>query len=421
MTEQQAAQQTKAVLVVGGGIGGLTVAVETAEAGWPVVVVEKNAFVGGRVAANHLYFPKMCPPTCGLEINFQRLRKNPAIRILTLAEVTKVSGGAKDAVATVTVKPRFVNEKCTACGKCVEACPVQRPDAFNAGLGTTKAVYLPHAMAYPHRFAIDPAVCLGKSCGKCAVACPYGAIDLDMKERTVEIPVGAMAVATGWLPYDAKRIDTLGFGTSKNIITNAMMERLAAPSGVTGGKIIRPSDGVAPKRVLFVQCAGSRDRLHLPYCSAVCCLASLKQAGYVRAQQPDAEITMCYIDVRAPGKLEDFSVKAQAEHKMTMLKGKVAKVTENAATGEVTVEVEDVLGGGLRRIAADLVVLATGMPPATTGLPGVSYDENGFATGPAGAVPVFAVGCAKKPLDVAATVQDATGVALKAIQAMARS
>ena len=133
MTEQQAAQQTKAVLVVGGGIGGLTVAVETAEAGWPVVVVEKNAFVGGRVAANHLYFPKMCPPTCGLEINFQRLRKNPAIRILTLAEVTKVSGGAKDAVATVTVKPRFVNEKCTACGKCVEVCPVSRPDAFNAG------------------------------------------------------------------------------------------------------------------------------------------------------------------------------------------------------------------------------------------------------------------------------------------------
>ena len=123
MTEQQAAQQTKAVLVVGGGIGGLTVAVETAEAGWPVVVVEKNSFVGGRVAANHLYFPKMCPPTCGLEINFPRLRKNTAIKIYTLAEVTKVSGGAKDAVATVTVKPRFVNEKCTSCGICMKVCP----------------------------------------------------------------------------------------------------------------------------------------------------------------------------------------------------------------------------------------------------------------------------------------------------------
>jgi len=421
MTEQQAAQQTKAVLVVGGGIAGLTVAVETAEAGYPAVVVEKNAFVGGRVAANHLYFPKMCPPTCGLEINFQRLRKNPAIRILTLAEVTKVTGGAKDAVATVSVKPRFVNEKCTACGKCVAACPVDRPDAFNAGRGTTKAVYLPHAMAYPARYAIDPAVCLGKSCGKCAEACPYGAIDLDMAERTLEIPVGALVAATGWLPYDATRLDTLGFGAAKNVITNAIMERLAAPGGPTGGKIVRPSDGAPVKRVLFVQCAGSRDRLHLPYCSAVCCLASLKQAGYVRAQYPDAEITMCYIDVRAPGKLEDFSVKAQAEHQMTMIKGKVAKVTENAATGELTVEVEDVLAGGKRHIAADLVVLATGMPPAASGLPGVAYDENGFASGPAGAVPVFAAGCAKKPLDVAATVQDATGVALKAVQAMARS
>ena len=154
-----------------------------------------------------------------------------------------------------------------------------------------------------------------------------------------------------------------------------MMERLAAPERPHERQDHpRPPTASPPSASLFVQCAGSRDRLHLPYCSAVCCLASLKQAGYVRAQHPDAEITMCYIDVRAPGKLEDFSVKAQAENKMTMIKGKVAKVTEDAATGEVTVEVEDVLGGGLRRIAVDLVVLATGMPPATTGLPGVAYD-----------------------------------------------
>jgi quinone-modifying oxidoreductase subunit QmoA len=421
MTDQTAAQQKRAVLVVGGGISGLTVAVETAEAGRPVVVVERNAFVGGRVAANHLYFPKMCPPTCGLEINFQRLRKNPGIRILTNAELVKVGGGAADAVATVRIKPRFVNEKCTACGKCAEVCPVERPNAFNAGLGTTKAVYLPHAMAYPQRFAIDPAVCLGASCGKCVEACKYGAIDLKMPERTVEVPVGAVVAATGWLPYDANRIDTLGYGRAKNVITNAVMERLAAPAGPTQGKILRPSDGAPPKRVVFVQCAGSRDRLHLPYCSAVCCLASLKQAGYVRALQADAEITMCYIDVRAPGKLEDFYTKARDEHKIQMVKGKVAKVTEDPATGEVTVEVEDVLAGGKRRIAADLVVLATGMPPATSDLPGVAYDEHGFAVGSKGPVPVFATGCAKKPLDVAASVQDATGVALKAIQAMARS
>ena len=416
MTEQKAAQQTKAVLVVGGGISGITVAVETAEAGRPVVLIERGPSLGGRVAANHLYFPKMCPPPCGLEINYQRLRKRPEIRVLTLAEITKLDGGT----ATISVKPRYVNEKCTACGKCAEVCPVERANAHNAGLDKTKAAYLPHASAYPQRFAIDMTVCKGKACAKCVEACAYGAIDLDMKEQTLEVPVGAAVAATGWLPYDAKRIDTLGFDAAKNVVTNAIMERLAAPAGPTGGKILRPSDGQPPKRVVFVQCAGSRDRLHLPYCSAVCCTASLKQAGYVRALYPDAEITMCYIDVRTPGRLEDFYVKARDEHKITMLKGKVAKVTEDAS-GTVTVEVEDVLGGTRRHLAADLVVLATGMPPATTGLPGVAYDDNGFATGAAGRIPVFAAGCAKKPVDVAGAVQDATGVALKAIQALVRS
>jgi len=420
MTEQKAAQQKKAVLVVGGGISGLTVAVETAEAGWPVVLVERGPSLGGRVAANHLYFPKMCPPPCGLEINYQRLRKRPEILVHTLAEVAKLADGPGGGTATISVKPRYVNEKCTACGKCAEACPVERANAHNAGLDRTKAIYLPHASAYPQRFVIDMGVCKGKACAKCVEACAYGAIDLDMQERSVEVPVGAAVIATGWLPYDAKRIDTLGFGAARNVITNAVMERLAAPAGPTGGKILRPSDGQPPKRVVFVQCAGSRDRLHLPYCSAVCCTASLKQAGYVRALYPEAEITMCYIDVRTPGRLEDFFVKAQAEHRITMLKGKVAKVTEDAA-GTVTVEVEDVLGGGKRHLAADLVVLATGMPPASKGLPGVAYDENGFATGAAGKVPVFAAGCAKKPVDVAGAVQDATGVALKAIQALVRS
>jgi len=421
MTEEQAAQQKKAVLVVGGGISGLTVALETAEAGWPVVLVERGPSLGGRVAANHLYFPKMCPPPCGLEINYQRLRKQPALRVYTLAEVTKVADGPGGGTATISVKPRYVNEKCTACGKCAEVCPVERPNPHNAGLDTTKAAYLPHVAAYPQRFAIDMTVCKGKACAKCVEACAYGAIDLDMAERTVEVPVGAVVAATGWLPYDAKRIETLGAGAPKNVVTNAVMERLAAPAGPTGGKILRPSDGQPPKRVVFVQCAGSRDRLHLPYCSAVCCTASLKQAGYVRALYPEAEITMCYIDVRTPGRLEDFYVKARDEHKITMLKGKVAKVEENAASGEVTLTVEDVLGGGKRELKADLVVLATGMPPATKGLPGVAYDENGFATGAAGKVPVFAAGCAKKPVDVAAAVQDATGVALKAIQALVRS
>jgi quinone-modifying oxidoreductase subunit QmoA len=408
----------KSIVVVGGGISGLTTAIEAAEAGQPVVIVEKNAYLGGRVAQNYQYFPKMCPPTCGLEINFQRIRKNPSIRYFTQAEVTKVSGDSGNMDVAVKVSPRYVNEKCTGCNKCVEVCPVERDNDFNYGMDKTKAVYLPHQAAFPFRYVIDMSVCKGKECNKCVEACKYDAIDLDMQEKTVDMKAGAVVSATGWKPYDPKKIDTLGFDSSPDVITNVMMERISAPNGPTKGKITRPSDGKEAKRVVFVQCSGSRDRLHLPFCSSVCCLASLKQAGYVRSQYEDAEITMFYIDVRAPGKLEDFFTKAKEEYKINLVKGKVAKVTPKG--GEIEVEAEDILGGGKMRVTADMVVLATGMEPAAT-IPGVVYDENSFVVSGAGSAQAVGTGCAKKPVDVAVAVQDATGAALKAIQAMVRS
>jgi quinone-modifying oxidoreductase subunit QmoA len=408
----------KSIVVVGGGISGLTTAIEAAEAGQPVVIVEKSAYLGGRVAQNYQYFPKMCPPTCGLEINFQRIRKNPSIRYFTQAEATRISGESGNMDVSVKVSPRYVNEKCTGCSKCVDACPVERDNAFNYGLDKTKAIYLPHQAAFPFRYVIDMSVCKGKECGKCVEACKYDAIDLDMQEKTVEVKAGAVVSATGWKPYDPKKIDTLGFDSSPDVITNVMMERIAAANGPTQGKITRPSDGKEAKRVVFVQCSGSRDRLHLPFCSSVCCLASLKQAGYVRSQYEDAEITMFYIDVRAPGKLEDFFTKAQEEHKINLVKGKVAKVTPKG--GEIEVEAEDILGGGKMRVTADMVVLATGMEPAAT-VPGVVYDENSFVVSGAGSAQALGTGCAKKPVDVAYAVQDATAAALKAIQAMVRS
>ena len=419
MTEEKVQTvDEKSIVVIGGGISGLTSAIEAAEAGRPVVIVEKNSYLGGRVAQNYQYFPKMCPPTCGLEINFQRIRKNPAIRYFTQAEVEKISGEAGSLDVTVKVSPRYVNEKCTGCNKCVEVCPVERDNEFNYGLDKTKAIYLPHEAAFPFRYVIDKSACKGSECNKCVEACKYDAIDLDMQEKTVAVKAGAVVSATGWKPYDAKKIDTLGFDSSPDVITNVMMERISAPNGPTQGKIIRPSDGKEAKKVVFVQCSGSRDRLHLPFCSSVCCLASLKQAGYVRAQYEDAEITMFYIDVRAPGKLEDFFTKAQEEYKINLVKGKVAKVTPRG--GEIEVEAEDILGGGKMRVTADMVVLATGMEPVG-GVPGVVYDENSFAVAGAGSAKALAAGCAKKPVDVAVAVQDATGVALKAMQAMVRS
>lgn len=407
------------ILVIGGGISGLTAAIEAAEAGASVAVVEKEAFLGGRVARMHLYFPKMCPPSCGLEINMRRVRTNPRIRTLTTSTVESITGGPGNYKAIIRKAPRFVNSKCTMCGECVEVCPADRPDDINLGLSTTKAIYLPYEMAYPSRFVIDQATCLGADgCGKCVEACPYGAIDLAMASEKEEIEVDAVIWATGWDPPDATNFEGLGFGTFSNVITNVAMERLSALNGPTGGKIQRPSDGKTPESIAFVQCAGSRDENHHKHCSGVCCMASLKQSRYVREQFPEAQIYVFYIDIRAPGRLEDFFTATKGDEKLSLIKGKVANITEDSATGKLTVEAEDTLSG--RKVAqeVDMVVLATGMIPNGIGDTqvegGVELDEYGFlaVNQPLG---YLAAGCAKRPTDVATCNRDATGVALKAL------
>ena len=408
------------ILVIGGGISGITAAIEASEAGCQVLLVEKNPYLGGRVAGMNQYFPKLCPPSCGLEINFRRIRTSPRIQCLTLAEVEKISGEPGSYQATIRRNPRGVSNKCTACGACVDACPVERPDEFNQRMSSTKAIYLPYEMACPLQYVIDADVCPGSECGKCVEACPYGAIDLDMEPETVEVEVQAVIWATGWTPFDATAIDDLGFGTYPNVITNVMMERLASSNGPTGGKIQRPSDGGGIETIAFVQCAGSRDDNYLKHCSGVCCMGSLKQTRYVREQYPDAQILIFYIDIRTPGRLEDFYAAVQEDEKLELIKGKVAKITEDAASGNLVVEAEDTLSGERLSENVDLVVLATGIVPTEASvhleLDATLYrDEHGFLAGdqPAG---MLAAGCAKRPTDVAACVRDAACAALKALQ-----
>jgi len=411
------------ILVVGGGISGLTTAVEAAEVGYDVYLVERSAYLGGRVAQLNKYFPKLCPPSCGLEINFQRIRKNPKVKYLTLAEVEKISGQAGDYDVTVKVNPRRVNENCTACNACVEACPVERPNDFNFGMDTTKAVYLPHEMAFPMRYVIDSKVCKGASCNKCVEACKYDAIDLDMGPDTISFKVGSVVFATGWNPYDATKMENLSFGKVKNVITNMMMERYAAKNGPTGGQIVRPSDGKAPESIAFVQCAGSRDENHLSYCSYICCMASLKQATYIIEQNPEAKIYIYYIDLRAPGRYEKFLQTVEGNENVVFIKGKVADITEDPETGDVIVEAEDILAGGKVKQRVDMAVLATGMQPSTAEekVPAdVKYDDDGLIIEDPQKPGVFATGCAKRPVDVTSSVKDATGSALKAIQTMVR-
>jgi quinone-modifying oxidoreductase, subunit QmoA len=409
------------VLVVGGGIAGITTAVEAAEAGCDVVLVEKLPYLGGRVARLFRYFPKLCPPGCGLEINFKRIKNNPKIQVLTQATVDQVSGSAGSYEATVTIAPRYVTDACTICDKCAAACPAERADDYNLGLARTKAAYLPHRLAFPARYVIDRGACQA-GCTACRDACEYGAVALDQQPERRTFKVAAVVAATGWEPYDAAKIDNLGFGRFPNVVTNVMMERLAAPDGPSAGRILRPSDGVAPASVAFVQCAGSRDENHLPYCSAVCCAASLKHVTYLRDLDPSARITIFYIDVRTPGRLEDFYAKVAADSNLKLVKGKVAKVEEDPATHDLLVTAEDVLNGKKVTEKVNLLVLATGIVPQTAGLPaGFELDEFRFVTHANGKAGFYAAGCVSRPAEVSATVQDATGAALKALQAVVRS
>lgn len=414
---------SQTILVVGGGMSGITAALEAAEAGHDVVVLEKQPYLGGKVAQLHQYFPKLCPPGCGLEINFRRMKQNRRIRFFTMAEPVAVSGREGDYDVTVRVSPRHVNEKCTACGKCAEVCEVEIPNPFNYGIDGMKAAYLPHPFAFPVRYVIDPSICGTEQGRKCKEACEYGAVDLEMTESTFDIKVGSVIWAAGWEPYDAAAIENYGFGRYPNVITNVMMERLASQEGPTGGKILRPSDGKAPGNVAFIQCAGSRDENHLPYCSSVCCLASMKQAGYLREQYPDTKATVFFIDIRATDRLEDFYVKIKGDENVSFVKSKIAMITEDEASGDLLLEGENTNTGEQIRTRFDMVVLATGMVP--NGFPSgmgveVSCDEYGFVRNDPENPGICGAGCVRRPTEVASSVQDGTAAALRAIQSISR-
>lgn len=408
---------TGAVLVVGGGISGLTAALEAAEVGNDVFIVDKNPYFGGRVAQLNQYFPKLCPPTCGLEINFKRIQNNRRVRTYSMTTVKSISGGPGSYEVTLETAPRYVNSNCTACGDCAEASTTEIDNAFNFNMDKTKAIYLPHEMAFPRRFVLDKAACSQDELEAIKAACKYDAVDLDMQPETFTLNVGSIVWATGWNPYDATRMENLKFGQSPAIITNMMMERLAAPNGPTQGKILRPGDNKEPESIAFVQCAGSRDENHLEYCSYICCMASLKQMTYVREQYPEAQIYVFYIDLRSPGKYEKFREKLMDDEKATFIKGKVADI-EIDDDGGVTVVAENAVNGGKIHQKVDMCVLATGMQPAL-GEAGKSYglniDPNGFVVSDFDKGQI-AAGCAKSAADVYTSAQSSTAAALKAIQ-----
>ncbi len=424
MTEVIASNET--ILVVGAGISGLTAALEAAECGKQVILLEKNPAIGGRVSQLYRYFPKLCKPACGLEINVRRLKANPRVRLLTMAEVTAIDGTAGDYTVSVHIHPRYVNENCTACGACAEVVSQEIDDVFNYNMGKIKAAYLPHNAAYPQRYVLDPSLIGSPEADAAKHACQYDAIDLEMQDQQLQIKAGAIIWATGWKPYDAAKIQAYGYDRYDNVITSVEFERMMDKFGPTAGRLLRPSDGKEAKNIAFIQCAGSRDQNHLPHCSRICCMASLKQSTYLSEQygeDTDASATIYYIDIRAIDRFEDFYRQVQADEKVHFIKSKVASVTGDHSSGDVILHGVNTEGYHRYANQHDLCVLAIGMQPSVPAADingGLHSDSSGFIELDPANGAIYGAGCAGNALDVNRATQSATAAALHAIQAVNR-
>ncbi len=410
---------TQTILVVGGGIAGVTAATEAAETGYDVILLEKSPALGGRVTRLNRYFPKLCNPNCGLEINYQRIKANPRIKVMTMCEVDTVAGSVGNFTVSVKQQPTYVEGLCDGCGQCAEGVEAEVPNAYNYNMDKTKAVHLAHEHAFPMRYVIDPSVIGTDEQEKIAAKCDKGLINFDQKEESFDLNVGAIIWATGWKPYDSKNLETYNYHNSADIINNVEMERLANHDGPTKGKILRQSNGEAVNKVALIQCAGSRDHNHLAYCSMICCLASLKHAAYVREQHPDAEVDIYYIDIRAHDKMSQFYERIRKDDKVNFIKSKPAHILIDEEDGSPVVCGENTFAhSDMYKNKYDLVVLATGMQASLAAdfkPEGMEKDDYGFVIDSEGQ---FAAGGAAGPLDVALSTQSATAAALKAILAV---
>jgi quinone-modifying oxidoreductase subunit QmoA len=406
----------KPILVVGGGISGITAAIEIAEVGRKVILIEKLPYLGGNVIRMNNYFPKLCPPACGLEINFRRIKQNSNITVYTSTTVNSISGTKGDFTVRARSEPAYINANCTACGECAEVCPEERPNEFNCNFDRTKAIYIPHEMAYPFKFNIDDKYCRKEACKMCVNVCKYNAIELAAEEKVFTLHASSIIFATGWTPYDVQNVENLHFDEYENIVNNVELERLLAENGPGKGRLLRPSDRKVPKSVAFVQCAGSRDENHLLYCSAVCCSASLKHALTISGKHPETHIDIFYIDIRISGRNEDFLSKVETYKNIELIKGKAAKIEENKKSKNLIVEAEDILSGRKIKKEFELVVLAGGIKPSDSPVQGSMKDNYGFIVQESLPAGIFAAACSKRPMDVSSSLKDATGAALKALQ-----
>jgi len=438
---------TKRALVIGGGIAGMQTALDIAEAGFDVDIVEKQPTIGGKMTQIDKTFPTLDCASCILTPKMVDCSQNEKIHIYAYSEVAEVSGFVGNFTAKIRKKARFVDAtKCTGCGVCTEKCPQKKvPNEFNMGFNNRRAIYIPFAQAVPKVATIDPNYCTmlktGK-CGVCSKVCSAGAIDYTQKDEIIEEKYGAIVAATGYNPINIDKYDEFAYSQSKDVITSLELERLMNAAGPSNGTLVRPSyldkqddHRAHPKTIVFVQCVGSRsdDGCGKPYCSKICCMYTAKHAMLIREKYPDTNVYVFYIDVRTPGKLfDEFYRRAVEQYGVHYIKGMVGKVSPRP-DGNLDVQASDLIANEQLHINADLVVLATAIEPdksarSVATMLRASMDTNDFFTEAhaklrpveSPTAGVFLSGVCQGPKDIPETVSQASAAAAKVIGLLAK-
>ncbi|HUL39272.1 MAG TPA: CoB--CoM heterodisulfide reductase iron-sulfur subunit A family protein [Methanomassiliicoccales archaeon] len=424
------ANESSAVMVVGGGISGVQCALDLAESGFKVYLVERKPAIGGIMAQLDKTFPTNDCSMCILSPKLVEVGRNPMITLMTLSEVVKVEGQAPNFTVTVKKHPRYVREdRCVGCGKCAEKCPSKVDNEFESGLSQRKAIYVSYPQAVPLKYSIDAKNCLyltKNRCGNCKKVCPADAVDFEMKETIEEVQVGSIVLAPGIQTFDARLKKEYGYGEYKNVLTAIEFERMLSSSGPYQGHVVRPSDGATPKKIAWLQCVGSRDlTVGNPYCSSVCCMYALKEAIIAQEHFPELKNTIFFMDIRAVGKeFEDYRARAEKEHGITIHRNvRVASVQENQENKSLNVLYMS--PQAVVNEEFDMVVLSTGLVPSPEAKElaktlGVKTTKYGFAetdiydplsTNVPG---IYVVGAFSAPKDIPQAVAEASGAAAKA-------